>query len=41
MKLLLTSGGVSNRSIHNTLVDLLGHVLRRCGLEGICCSHLE
>jgi dipeptidase E len=24
MKLLLTSGGVSNRSIHNALVDLLG-----------------
>jgi dipeptidase E len=30
MKLLLTSSGISNSSIHNTLVDLLGKPIEEC-----------
>ena len=30
MKLLLTSSGISNASIHNTLVDLLGKPIAEC-----------
>ena len=30
MKLLLTSGGITNTSIHNALVDLLGKPIAEC-----------
>jgi dipeptidase E len=35
MKLLLTSGGVKNPSIHNALLDLLGKPIAECNVLGI------
>ena len=34
MKLLLTSGGIKNSSIHNALVELLGKPIAEC--DALC-----
>src|SRR5262245_5534790 len=39
MKLLLTSGGVSNASIHNALIDLLGKPIAEC--DALCIPTAE